>query len=81
MNFLETGPLSAALTEALWMQRRYKEIDGGSRKKLPAELPPSLNLKCNNGTHSFAPAAAPAVLPLPTHKAGHFLDCNAGTET
>lgn len=48
MNFLKMGPLSAALTEALGMQRGYKEMDGSSRKKLPAELPPSLNLNFKN---------------------------------
>lgn len=66
MDFLETGPLSATLAEALWMQRGHKETDGGSRKKLPAELPPFLNLQHKNWTHSFVPAAAPPVLPLPT---------------
>lgn len=58
--------LSATLSEALWMHTGYKDIDGSSRKKLPTELLPSLNVKCKNWAHSLAPAATPAVLPLPT---------------
>lgn len=67
MNFLEMNPLSAALTESLWMQEGYKEIHRGSRKKHPAELPPSLNVRYKNWTQSFAPAIALTALPLTTH--------------
>lgn len=57
--------LSAGLSEALWMHTRYKEIDGGSRKKLPTELLPSLNVKYKNWAHRLAPATTPPVLPTP----------------
>lgn len=81
MNCLETGSLCATLAKNA---EGYKETDGGSRKKLPAEQPPSLYLKCKNSTHSFALAAAPAVPSLPTPFKAQITtlsDCNEATET
>lgn len=57
MNFLETGPLSAAPAKASGMQRGYKETERWREQQtLPAELLPSPLLKCENWTPSFAAA-------------------------